>query len=56
MHSHPQRVLSMKSHLIPAQATCLIRADPMSVVRRNSLLQLPAARFNTFCLWNSAPP
>jgi hypothetical protein len=28
----------------------------MSVVRRNSLLQLPAARFNTFCLWNSAPP
>ena len=37
-------------------ATCLIRADPMSVVRRNSLLQLPAAPFNTFCLWNSAPP
>jgi hypothetical protein len=28
----------------------------MSVVRRNSLLQLPAALFNTFCLWNSAPP
>ena len=40
MHSHPQRVLSIKSHLIPVQATCLIRADPMSaVVRRNSLLQ-----------------
>ena len=41
---------------MPVQATCLIRADPMSVVRRNSLLQLTAARFNTFCLRNSDPP
>jgi hypothetical protein len=56
IHSHPQRVKSIKSHLTPLQATCLIRADPMSVVRRNSLLQWPAARFNTFCLWNSVLP
>jgi hypothetical protein len=52
----PKRVLLIKSHLMPVQATCLIRADPMSVVRRNSLLQLPAALFNTFCLWDSALP
>ena len=52
----PKRVLLIKSHLMPVHATCLIRADPMSVVRRSSLLKLPAALFNIFCLWNSAPP
>jgi hypothetical protein len=43
IHFHPQRVLSIKSHLMPVQAPCLIRAHLMSVVRRISLLQLQAS-------------
>jgi hypothetical protein len=38
------------------QATYRIRATPLSVVRKHSLFQLPAALFSAFCLWNSAPP
>ena len=37
-------------------ATCRIRATPLSVVRKHSLFQLPAALFTAFCLWNSASP
>jgi hypothetical protein len=43
----------------PVHATCQcsrIRATPVSVVRKNSLFQLPADLLSTFCLWNSAPP
>ena len=46
----------MNSHLTPVHATCRIRATHLSVVRKNSLSQLPAALFSTFCLWSSAPP
>jgi len=56
MHSHLQRVLSIKSHLTPVHATCRISATPVSVVRMNSLSPLPAALLSAFCLWNSAPP
>jgi hypothetical protein len=56
IHSHPQRLLSIKSHLTSVHATCRIRATPLSVVRKITLFQLPAALFSTFCLWNSAPP
>ena len=56
IHSHPQRLLSIMLHLTPVHAACRIRATPESVVRKNSLLQLPTALFNAFCLWNSASP
>jgi hypothetical protein len=51
--THVQNILEASGYRTPTcrtpvHATCLIRADPMSVVRRNSLLHLPAARFNTF--------
>ena len=49
-------MLSTQSHLTPVHATCLIRATSVSVVRKNSFLQLPATLLSTFCLWNSASP
>ena len=42
IHSHPKRSLSIHSHLTPVHATCRMRATPLSVVRENSLFQLPA--------------
>jgi hypothetical protein len=47
---------SFCTHLTPVHAACRIRATPLSVVRKNSLFQLPAALLSTFFLWNSAPP
>jgi hypothetical protein len=37
------------SMLLSDKAYCRIRATSLSVVRRNSLFQLPAALFSTFC-------
>jgi hypothetical protein len=55
LSTNKQHSLSVHSVAL-VHATCWIRDIPLSVVRKTSLFQLPAAQLSTFCLWNSVPP